>query len=327
MRHRVQETGAKVSAKDAGSRLSYRASRHFSVGGRSKSFRLENGRRDGLDRSSSTQGSNKEVRFDDEVDHFEGDNVRVPSDIEEKEEEPGKRPSGIESPPLTPVDETKKIPETLVLTPPAEVAKPSKLRPMEKDKKWDPKKVNWARLHQALLDKKWEEAVWLIDQKVNINGWKGITGETTLHEALMRRAPSKVIKALIARGANVNATTMVGLSPLHSAVMYSPSSNVIEVLLHSGANVNLGSKKGMTPLMAAVLQGRALEILALLIRHGADPLILDAEGKRAVDHAKEKKPAAINMLENISGVIAFAHKKPPGNLTKEVLARVRKFLY
>ena len=132
-----------------------------------------------------------------------------------------------------------------------------------------------------------------------------------------------MIKALIASGSDINATTSVGLSPLHSACMYNPSATVIEVLIKAGSRINLQSKNGMTPLVAASMQGRAPEIMALLLKYGANPRIIGANGKTALDYAENEK--VINMLANILPLETILRMKP--QFPKEVLVRVKGFLY
>jgi ankyrin repeat protein len=84
----------------------------------------------------------------------------------------------------------------------------------------------------------------------------------------------------------------------------------------------------VTPLAAAAAQGRALEIYALLLKYGADPSIRGADGKKAIDYAREKKPEAVNLLENISPFLAFVGNKDPNTkYPKEVLVKLRRFLY
>jgi len=329
----AKEAGSRLSmtAKEAG-RMSLRASRRMSLGGRSKSYMLEDSKhhRDHIENSASTRGSLTKdgMRLDDEADHFDNDNVRVPSDVEEKEEETS-RENDQSPPPI--------IPERPVQTEIPAPRKPSfqvvetngppKFRPVKKEGNWNPDSISSARLHQAMLDHKWDEAMWMINQRVDIRKWRGVLGESTLHEACMRRAPSPVIRALIQVGADVNATTLTGLTPLHSACMYSPSATVIELLLTSGSAVNHRTKKGTTPLIAAAMQGRAVEILALLLKHGANPMLSDTNGKRAIDFVDEKRPEAVNLLQNILPFLTFVNIKTDPKLTREVLCRVKSFLY
>jgi hypothetical protein len=210
----ARETGSRLSvtAKEAGSRLSVRASRHFSIGSRTRSFRLENGKY-GYNVENSSSSTRDNLRFDDDISQFDGDNVRVPSDIEEKEEEPGRTPGNSvvnpqDSTSAAAKDDAKTTePETTVI-PTIEQPTIPKFRPTKPENGWNEKNITWSRLHEAMLTKRWDEVCWLINKGVNIKKWKGILGETSLHEACMRRAPSTVVKSLINAGAEVNAVTV-----------------------------------------------------------------------------------------------------------------------
>lgn len=58
-----------------------------------------------------------------------------------------------------------------------------------------------------------------------------------------------------------------------------------QVLLHSDADPNIQDVFGITPLIHAAARGR-LETVQLLLQHGARPLLVDSEGKTALDYAE-----------------------------------------
>jgi len=312
----AREAGSRlsISAKEASRRVSIRASRRMSM--RTKSF-LTDGKPD-PEHSSSNEGSsgNRDPKHEDEADHFANDNVGN-ADAEEKEDEAVRLREGAD---ILKALENASRPRLSTVP---EKPKTQRMRPLN-DKNWDPKTATSTRLHEALLAAKWDEAVWCVHKGVDVKKWKGILGETTLHEACMRRAPSKVVKAIIAAGADVNAASTIGLSPLHSACMYNPSATVIEVLIKAGSRINLQSKNGMTPLTSATMQGRAIEIIALLLRYGANPRIIGSNGKTCADYAQYNE-RIVSMLLNVLPLEAMVRFRP--QLPKEVLVRVKGFLY
>ncbi|XP_071636411.1 uncharacterized protein [Temnothorax longispinosus] len=73
-----------------------------------------------------------------------------------------------------------------------------------------------------------------------------------------------VVKVLMARGADVNATTDVeNLTPLHSAACEGYE-EIVEILIAGGANVNFKSNTGITPLHIAALSGHCKVVKVLL---------------------------------------------------------------
>src|SRR6185503_12346389 len=91
------------------------------------------------------------------------------------------------------------------------------------------------------------------------------------HTALMYAALSgrtAVVKALLDRGAAVNAKDNEG----HTALMFAAvngHSATVSMLLDHGADVNARANDGGTPLMLAV-SGGATDIVQALLRRGAD---------------------------------------------------------
>ena len=85
-------------------------------------------------------------------------------------------------------------------------------------------------------------------------------------------------KALLAKGADINATNTVGMTPLHFAA---EEGNVtfVKTMIANGANLNITTKHYKeTPLHRAVLKYRS-EITKLLISSGANPNIPNTWGR------------------------------------------------
>ena len=99
------------------------------------------------------------------------------------------------------------------------------------------------------------------------------------------RAPN-VVKALVEHGADVNVVDNYGNSPLIDAAAdkFSPSGRL---LLAHGANPNVRhSLSCKTPLMEAAQSGNTALVQALLEKK-ADLTLKDAQGKTALDFARE----------------------------------------
>ena len=60
---------------------------------------------------------------------------------------------------------------------------------------------------------------------------------------------------------------------------------MLQVLLHSGADPNVQDIFGITPLIHAAARGR-YNAVEMLLQAGARPLMVDSEGKTAIDYAE-----------------------------------------
>jgi len=87
-----------------------------------------------------------------------------------------------------------------------------------------------------------------------------------------------IIKTLVDKGANVNATDSSGLTPLSKAAQSHIS--IVQLLVDRGANVNQQDCHGRTPLWWAAHSGCS-GIVSHLLKNGADPTITDKDGKTA----------------------------------------------
>jgi len=126
---------------------------------------------------------------------------------------------------------------------------------------------------------------------VHQRGW---IGDTPLHWPSHNNYV-EIVTILLDAGAEIEADEIncYGGKPLHWASEHAPAT--VHVLLDRGADVNSRNRKadsefhGMTPLiMNATQKNDCSEVTELLINAGADIGAVDAHGKTALTHARER---------------------------------------
>jgi uncharacterized protein len=131
---------------------------------------------------------------------------------------------------------------------------------------------------------------------VHQRGW---IGDTPLHWP-SHNNHAEIVTMLLDAGAEIDADEIgcYGGKPLHWASEHAPAA--VRVLLNRGAEVNSRNGKassefhGMTPLiMNATQKDDCSEVTELLITAGADIAAVDANGRTALDHARERGLAKI----------------------------------
>ncbi len=113
-------------------------------------------------------------------------------------------------------------------------------------------------------------------------------GETLLHEAV-RSGNLELVKILVEKGANVNATTPWGATPLMVAAQSEDrrAAEIARYLIRRDARISAKDRRfGRTPLMWAYMRGNQ-ETAHLLIQHGADEDAVDKAGKTARHYAEQ----------------------------------------
>jgi ankyrin repeat protein len=111
-------------------------------------------------------------------------------------------------------------------------------------------------------------------------------GFTPLHLAVFfGREP--VAGYLLTKDPDVSAPARnpLRVQPLHSAAA-GDHLDICKALIARGADVNARQEGGFTPLMSAAQNGNA-ELVALLLAHGADARVISDQGKSALDFARE----------------------------------------
>jgi hypothetical protein len=95
-----------------------------------------------------------------------------------------------------------------------------------------------------------------------------------------------IVRALLDKGADVNAKNKNGNTPLRFAAM-ADDTDIVKALLDKGADMNMRNELGTTALMYSASEGR-LDIVKLLLEKGADVNIKDGSGMTALMWASEK---------------------------------------
>lgn len=119
----------------------------------------------------------------------------------------------------------------------------------------------------ALMKDNAEGALLLVDAGANVNVARATADQPALWWAATSGAVA-VTRALLARGASVDAKNKWGSTPLTVACT-SGHTEVVRLLLEAGADVHNRISDGRTVINLAVRGGKA-EILELLLDHGAD---------------------------------------------------------
>jgi ankyrin repeat protein len=101
--------------------------------------------------------------------------------------------------------------------------------------------------------------------------------QTPLHVAIVGGQVEHA-KELLSHGAHVNEQDFSGATPLLYAVAYTPE-YALELMKIQGIEVDLADHRGVTPLHLAVFQGKGSLVEALL-QAGANPNVLTNDGKK-----------------------------------------------
>ena len=127
------------------------------------------------------------------------------------------------------------------------------------------------------------------------------TGRTPLHAAAMANAP-RLIAALVAAGADIEARELDGFTPLHSAALANAPA-AISALVEAGADIEARNRFDETPLLYAVLYEIAPEAVAALLAAGADPNARVEDDTTAL-HAAASTAAFARLRHEKSGAMA-----------------------
>ena len=152
------------------------------------------------------------------------------------------------------------------------------------------KVCNNSPLHIAVQKSDVQAVITLLETQAKIEA-RNSKGQTPLHGATNH----KIVKDLVAAGADINAFDKNGNTPLHVMIM-AGAVPAVQLLLQAGANVTLkNSYKGDTPLHIAVTPiFRHATIVQLLVKSGAQVNELNNFGETALHLASKNKIGPID---------------------------------
>ena len=146
-------------------------------------------------------------------------------------------------------------------------------------------------LMQAARDGESRAAKAVLNRGANVNA-KDSYGWTALIYA-SAKGDADIVKALLDKGADANAKSKDGYTGLHAAAQYGHKS-VVKTLLEKGADINAEDDKGSTPLSVAVRSGNK-GVAELLKKSGAIEPTPDAKPSSAAPaQADFTRPEPLN---------------------------------
>ncbi len=189
----------------------------------------------------------------------------------------------------------------------------------------------WTPLHVAITSKYWSavDAAMHIEHpdvgalQTDRDRYFALRNE--IHAALVAR----MVRLLVAHGANVSTKDEEGITPLHCAA-YKGQKDVVELLIAAGADVNARTvpdpardddmwenldigyrlRCGVTPLHEAVVSGEP-SVVELLIAHGAEVNTADQSGGTPLHYAALRGPNVVELLvahgAEVNAVTASGH--------------------
>jgi hypothetical protein len=105
-----------------------------------------------------------------------------------------------------------------------------------------------------------------------------------IHRAV-DRGKYETVEYLLASGADVNASYVLGNTPLHNLPWNKPSAlSLAKLLISYGADVNARNKRGETPLHSAFHHQKQFEVMELLVAHGADIKAKTSSGRTVLHY-------------------------------------------
>lgn len=146
--------------------------------------------------------------------------------------------------------------------------------------------------------------MFLISQGAEVNDKTGDTGSSATLTALMQAAHNgmtDVVKALLAKGADVNTRNEDGDSALLIAARSPHGDETVPQLLANGAEASVANNKGQTVLMSAAGSNWGIDDTAYrsLIARGAQINATDANGWTALMYAADARYERSDVVEQL----------------------------
>jgi len=161
------------------------------------------------------------------------------------------------------------------------------------------------------------------------------SGNTVLHAAVLHDAPTRIIKELVEKGADINRPNDMGRTPVYIAARHNVRIETMRYLISVGGDVNRRDNYEYTPLMASAYNGASLSLVAGLLALGGDMSMVDSQNRKARDWALEGQHGYIaTFLDNIMMIPALCSvyvprlggKSPLKILPKDLMRQVRNAL-
>ena len=113
------------------------------------------------------------------------------------------------------------------------------------------------------------------------------------------KAVERMVMHLLNYGADAHVRTTGGNTALHAAVSNAESARLIKALLDKGVDINATNNKGETPLMVAA-GNKNHSLYRLLLKHGANPALRNNRGQTAADILHYTPPADYERLSELA---------------------------
>lgn len=153
--------------------------------------------------------------------------------------------------------------------------------------KYNKSSSNSSILYEMIDSKRRNVALYMIQAGADVNEI-GPSGWSPLHIAI-KKDYSKIIMALLKAGANVDERAPYAWTPLHFAARYSSSVDTVRALLEKGADIEALTNVNDTPLTLSIYnEHNCCDILKLLIKRSANINARESNGKTAAHLAAEK---------------------------------------
>lgn len=128
------------------------------------------------------------------------------------------------------------------------------------------------------------------------------------------KAVERMVMHLLNSGADAHIRSANGNTALHAAVSNAESARLIKALLDKGLDINATNNKGETPLMVAA-GNKNHSLYRLLLKHGANPALRNNRGQTAEDILHYTPPADYERLLKLAYPVHYNEEEATRLLT------------